>query len=369
MLNTTFSYYLYKRGISWTPLILEDFLPLLAIALRRNSKRLSAALSLFVFAMKLIYFEFNIDPILVYYTGYGKIFYLISSLAILAILYSSLKRTRGTSGGRVGWRKLAYAILVISGIILTDKFASHDKLMSSVVVNPATIAARDDNIVPNDNIVFRSIGDDLASGNGAILIIWESLGIPADGSLVENLKRLRLASVQEIDWTRGGTVTAEIRYLCGSYNGYSSEKCLPRRAKTSYAFHGNSMAYFNRTAEYARIGFGSAYGKDFFVSHKYELCDYYYTAGCDKDLFTLVFKRAEQENCSGFYYGLTIDAHFPFSKYHDHPKGLFADLEHFISVAKAFKSSHPKCRIYVAGDHPPPLSSKFSRKKTLFLEI
>ena len=61
--------------------------------------------------------------------------------------------------------------------------------------------------------------------------------------LIEELHELGLQEVSELDWEGGSTVPAEIRYLCGTNNGFDSKDCLPNLSTKSYALHGNSLSY------------------------------------------------------------------------------------------------------------------------------
>lgn len=358
-----FDVILFSYGYSWTPLLYEDFLLLLPLLQRKNINLSILYISICISAIKVIYFLFYLSLSVILSLFWVKVILFFAAIFFLVAAAST----------RVIFKELALSFLflffVSSTFVLFDKEVMHDKLSASFFGHFLGISLDNKDNPVSNNIVYHRLQDDLIKGEGGILVIWEALGVPNKHALIDELQKYHLADVEIINWEGGSTVAAERRYLCGINGQSTPEICLPSLSKYSLALHGNSLSYFNRNMTYKEYGFSETKGRVGLIKDGRKDCYFAYYATCDTDLFEELFTSSASRNCQGFFYGLTIDSHFPYSKYKQHDAELYEDLGKFIQKAKAFKLTHKNCNIYVVGDHPPPLASDFSRGSVIFIKI
>jgi hypothetical protein len=186
------------------------------------------------------------------------------------------------------------------------------------------------------------------------------------------LTELTNSNIQESEilWEGGSTVSAEIRYICGSNNGFLSEKCIPNIFNGGTAYHGNSLNYFSRYNMYKEFGFKESLGLKELRSINLNECNYTYNAICDDELFNFIVKKIEKNNgCNGFSYFLTIDSHFPYRKYGNHPYDLSINLKNTVNYLSKVNYKYNSCKFIIVGDHPPPLSKGFKTGSVALIKI
>lgn len=354
-LSSAFDFYLFSNGKSWTPLQYETFLPLILLGQSRQIIIKHILTFLLINSTKLLFYEF------------GLTFGLIaeSSLAVATIIIATISlATLSTKDAIQGRYFSALGILLLVGCAVADKTIAGDKLFSSYLLPQMKLGQKPyPSINPLKNQIEASVHE-----QGTILVVWESLGWPKDSAAIEAFKsRNPNAAVQRIEHEGGSTLTAEMRYLCGSNAGVMDyADCVPQKTQ-SEALHGNALSYFQRQVEYPKMGFKKYYGRQ--ELSELTLCHYAYNAACDSDLIDRLIQSAQNNQCKGLFYALTIDSHFPYNKYQNHVHDLLEDVSGAMEKLKLVKQAFPDCNIVVIGDHPPPVSTEFDPRAVMRIDI
>jgi hypothetical protein len=346
--------WLFDTGHSWTYLQYESLLPLLVVGLHFDIRRTLLTFGIFfvILSVKILYLIFLLDFELLSQV----IIYRIITLFLLLIILVTF---------RFSLRGFLLLVFCSSTLLAFDKLSEGDRLASAITPHFIGIYDKQNRTVSHNQVYKRLITGARANG-GQILVVMESLGVPTDQRLFEHLKiQYQKLSFDVIDHEGGSTVQAERRYLCGINGALTTgEKCVPKFIR-GYAFHGNTLSYFNRKKLYARMGFQSAQGRESFPLKK--TCRYSYYALCDDILRAELLLQVRRTKCQDFYYLLTIDSHFPYQKYSNHTVGLYNDLETWLALLIPLQKEFPKCEFIIAGDHPPPLASGFRPGKILIV--
>lgn len=348
-------FYNFWIGKSWTPFQYESIATLLIIGQNRFIKSTGLVLFLFLSSTKIIFFQFGIDFFSIQESTLGVV--ILVSLFFIFI-FIKIHQWR-----QIIWGLFFYFLFFIF-ILFIDKKITNDMFSSSYIFGLITPKIKI--TTPSNNKVYKMLKDRSIGKKGTILVVWESLGVPLDKKILATLQReIDPATMETITHEGGSTVAAEIRYLCG-VNGtlQTGTDCLPNH-DSSTAMHGNTLSYFNRYSLYRNIGFEKYLGRSDLGD--LEVCHFAYTAICDEQLLDQLLKTVKQEQCKGFYYALTIDSHFPYLKYSDHPAQLISDVKIFLQKYEALRVELPDCELIVVGDHPPPLSNNFEAKSVLLI--
>ncbi|MFY7865004.1 hypothetical protein [Roseateles sp.] len=348
--------HLYHAGQSWTPLHYESLAPLLALGYPRLRLQLISTLgaTLMVGTATVLYFTFGLTSQL---AAESWLFVGGAVLALIAWLMPLATSARHTRWLPVGFLAASAALLI------SDKALSNDMLASAYLPHFLKLNAGA-KVTPSTNPVYASLKHRLSPGHGGVLVVFEALGSPNDKVLVKEIEQ----DYQDFDvitpeFEGGSTVPAEIRYLCG-LNGNISDysTCLPH-VLPSRAMHGNSLSYFNRHLLYRNMGFGHLAGKHELA--ELDTCRFSYSAVCDQAMWDRLLKDVRSTKCREFHYVLSIDSHFPYTKYTKHAAGLLGDLRQLLDVMRQIKQEFPDCEIVIAGDHPPPLAPGFNNHQVL----
>lgn len=347
--------YLFLSGKSWTFLQYESALPLLLLGQTRNTVWKAVALTLLVISTKALYYEF------------GLTFGLIRESIAGSLLIAGTAAALAVSSAKDALQNLKLTLIGVAfflGTAITDKTLAGDKLFSSYLLPQMTLGQKPyPSINPLKNQIEVSVQE-----QGVILVVWESLGWPKDAAAIAAFKtRNPNAAVQRIEHGGGSTLTAEMRYLCGSNAGVMDyADCVPHKTQ-SEALHGNALSYFQRQVEYPKMGFKKYYGRQELSA--LTLCYYAYNAACDSDLIDRLIQSAQKNQCKGLFYALTIDSHFPYNKYQNHVHDLLEDVSGAMDKLKKVKQAFPHCNIVVIGDHPPPVSTEFDPRAVMRIDI
>lgn len=352
-----FDVYLFKTGMSWTPVHYESLAPLLALGYQRQQMQVMSSVSavLLFGTIAVLFFSFGLTYSL---TAESWLFIGGAIATLLTWLLPVLKQI---------WqhRRVPLWFLVAgAALLVADKGISRDMMASAYLPHFFKIDSESRSTTLSNNPVYASFKQNLRPGRGGVLIVFESLGVPKNKSVIQSLRQ----TYSEFEFSPepfegGSTIPAEVRYLCG-VNGNITDfsTCLPHLLP-SLAMHGNSLSYFNRRILYQNMGFNQAAGK-------YELtglatCRFSYTAVCDQALWERLLKNVRTSKCESFHYLLTIDSHFPYTKYSEHIDGLYTDLRSLLDVMKRIRVEFPDCDIVIVGDHPPPFAPNFESKEVL----
>lgn len=349
---------LYHVGRSWTPIHYESLAPLLALggpSARLRGVSATAAALLFG-TIAVLFFAFGLTWRL---ATESWVFLAGAIAAALVWLIAALVNA---------WRHrrppITFLMLMLA-MLGADKLLSYDMLSSFYTPHFFRMDASA-HVSPSANPVHASLSARLGPSQGAVLIVFEALGVPQDRTVVERLQREFPDFVFTTPAFEGGsTVPAEVRYLCGvngSITDYSG--CLPHRLR-SRAMHGNSLAYFSRNLIYREMGFQETLGR-----HELEGlrdCRYAYTAICDEALWDRLAQYVQRSGCRDFNYALSIDSHFPYAKYAKHVEGLYGDLRVLLLRMRRLQAAVPGCPIIIAGDHPPPLAGGFEGRQVMIV--
>lgn len=349
---------LYRVGLSWTPFHYESMAPMLAFSAFVGKWRwVSATAALLVFGItSLLFFSFKLSWQLateswLFFAG--------------MVLIGGLWLAPVAVGAWSNIRALITFLVIMSALIFVDKFLCHDMLLASYTPHFFRLQTSERSI-PSHNFIYSSLNAQLAPDKGAVLIVFESLGVAEDNTTISQLQREFPDFVFDAQQFEGGsTLPAEIRYLCGvngtihNYNG-----CLPHRLR-SHAVHGNSLSYFGRNIIYPAMGFQKVEGRHELVGLQH--CSYSYTAICDAAIWDRLINKVLSSDCREFNYVLSIDSHFPYSKYTHHVEGLYGDLRELLKRMRHLIQKIPTCPIYIAGDHPPPLAPAFKNQQVLIV--
>lgn len=354
-LSSAFDLYLFSNGKSWTPLQYETCLPLILLGQSRQIIIKHILTFLLINSTKLLFYEF------------GLTFGLIaeSNLAVATIIIAIISLATLSTKDAIQGKYFSFlGILLLVGCAVADKNIAGDKLFSSYLLPQMKLGQKPyPSINPLKNQIEASILE-----QGAILVVWESLGWPKDSAAIDAFKtRNPNAAVQRIEHEGGSTLTAEMRYLCGSNAGVMDyADCVPHKTQ-SEALHGNALSYFQRQIEYPKMGFKKYYGRK--ELSELTLCHYAYNAACDSDLIDRLIQSAQKNQCKGLFYALTIDSHFPYNKYQNHVHDLLEDVSGAMEKLKQVKQAFPDCNIVVIGDHPPPVSTEFDPRAVMRIDI
>lgn len=344
-------------GLSWTLFHYEILLPLTAFLISGIIGALSAwSCALLVGGLVVLYFEFGLTLALAQTSLYFKfLFCILLFFWIMPCAVNFFAKRRIP----------VLFVLCTFSAVAADKFMFSDQLLSSFSLHFLEIG-KSETSSPSDNLVYKKLASALRVNRGAVLVIYESLGVPVEPGIIDRLRAgYPEFSIVEIPHEGGSTVSAEVRYLCG-VNGsiFPSTDCLAK-GPDSLALHGNVLSYFNRYAMYNKMGFSTAIGRH--EAAGLDECRYAYNAVCDSALINMLSAKVSNNACQGLYYMLTIDSHFPYEKYGGEAKGMFRDLESLLKVVRTLRISYPECQVVIAGDHPPPLASGFRKDKVLMI--
>lgn len=349
---------LYRVGLSWTPFHYESLAPMLAFsAVVGRWRWASATAALLLFGTtSLLFFSFRLSWQLATESWLfvaGTV--LIGSLWIAPVAIGAWQNRRASMT----------FLVMMSTLLFVDKMLCHDMLSASYTSHFFRLQTGVRS-TPSNNFVHSSLNAQLAPGKGAVLIVFESLGVPEDNTAIFQLQREFPDFVFDAHQFEGGsTLPAEVRYLCGingtitNYNG-----CLPHRLR-SHAMHGNSLNYFGRNLIYPAMGFREVEGRHELVDLQH--CSYSYTAVCDIAIWDRLINKVLSSDCREFNYFLSIDSHFPYRKYTHHVEGLYGDLRELLIRMRHLRQKIPTCPIYIAGDHPPPLAPAFKNQQVLIV--
>jgi len=235
-------------------------------------------------------------------------------------------------------------------------------------------------------------------GKGAliVLIILESFGLTEDKSLnqfiLSNIERAtkpaRKVKGYEIsrasnDTSLGGTLGAELRYLCNlqtteafaAYKNFSTaqqsetSRCLPRLIRrnggTSIYIHNGSKRFYNRDRIMTMIGFNRKYFQGPIV-----ISDCLTKPFCGSDEASYSTAEADiapttggKNNANLFIQIMTIDTHAPYLGHNDiifsykrKVSGSAKLLENFLARTLEIRKNLPTV-IVLTSDHPTPLGS------------
>jgi hypothetical protein len=357
-----FDKYLMIKGYSWTPVHYESLFPLVGfIFLGWRRLLLGFVSAIFVVGSAVLYFLF--------YLSFDNLLNTTEFLLVLLLAFSFAVWLVHFARSYLNSRLSAYVwpVIIFLFLIFGDKFFCSDKLSSSYMPYFLNLY-KNNSTVASSNPIYPKLKEHLETGGGAILIVVESLGIPVDPLLTRRVMEDNTDfEFYAIKYEGGSTVPAEIRYLCG-YNNPSTvvSSCLPH-FYGGLALHGNSLSYFNRYKLYQMMGFNSMEGRAE-LSHL-PLCNYAYNAVCDRNLLAHLYNLVDSDSCRGFYYMLTIDSHFPYSKYKYNARGVIGELEQYIVFARTIKRKFHFCKVFIVGDHPPPIADSFQKDVVQAIEI
>ncbi len=351
-------YLLFGVGRSWTPIHYESLAPLLALSIRNTRLRWLSALSgtLLFGSIALLFFVFGLTSTLASESWL---------LVVSAFAAGFAWLLPGAINSWLHQRPPTVFLLVFLALLGSDKLIGRDMLLSSYTPHffQQQTGLRP---TPSDNLVYSSLNARLVQGKGAVLIVFESLGVPEDKDVIRQLQSEFPDFVFATNSFEGGsTLPAEVRYLCGvngtitNYGG-----CLPHGVR-SRAIHGNSLSYFGRNLIYPAMGFQEAEGRHELAN--LQVCRYSYTAICDVAIWERLISNVLSSGCSEFNYMLSIDSHFPYTKYPHHVEGLYSDLRELLIRMRHLRQKIPDCPIYIAGDHPPPLARGFESHQVLMV--
>lgn len=348
--------YLFKSGLSWTPLHYESLAPILLMSCNQGRSQFFAAISstLLFGVIALLYFAFGLSYQLV--SG-SWVFVTVASAAILIYIFPMGKNILTSRHVPV------FFLITACGLLTIDKFFSRDMLSSAYLPHFFKLGA-EANSISSPNLVYKRLKSQISTGHGGVFVAFESLGIPKDRSkLADLIHEYPEFDISALMHEGGSTVPAEIRYLCG-INGKINDfsLCLPKQI-SSRSMHGNTLQYFDRNTLYRDMGFQKIFGRHELAG--LDTCNYSYVAVCDRALRQKLLQEINETKCREFHYVLTIDSHFPYSKYSDHINGLFGDLREWLDTMKVIMKAYPDCQVVIAGDHPPPLSHDFDSKQIL----
>lgn len=347
---------LYRAGLSWTPFHYESLAPMLAFSAVAGVWRWASAIAalLLVGTTTLLFFSFGLS----WHLATESWLFVAGTVLMVSLWIAPV------AIGAWQKRRVSMIFLVMmSALLCLDKMLCRDMLSASYTPHFFRLQTNV-RITTSHNFVHSSLSSKLAPGKGAVLIVFESLGVPEDNTAIFQLQREFPDFVFAAQQFEGGsTLPAEIRYLCGingTIKNYS--ECLPHRLQ-SRAMHGNSLSYFGRNLIYPAMGFREVEGRHELVGLRD--CSFSYTAKCDAAILDRLIDKVLNSDCREFNYFLSIDSHFPYSKYANHVEGLFDDLRDLLTRMRHLRQKIPTCPIYIAGDHPPPLALAFKTQQVL----
>jgi len=249
--------------------------------------------------------------------------------------------------------------------------------------------------------LFREVSSLRGGNNGAliILIVLESLGLTEDKNLNKQVlsmveKAIRPAldykgySISKLsnDVSLGGTIGAELRYLCNlqtiedlkslrnsQASNIKSAKCLPRliqeKGGQALYIHNGTNRFYNRDTILKEIGFGKLYFQTrlkypdlFFVCSSKPFC------GSDKNSYltanTIISRLTKNVKASTLMHILTIDSHGPYLGHHNAEESYKVEvakaallLEKFI-VTTLNTRKDMQTSLIITSDHPPGLGEE-----------
>lgn len=232
----------------------------------------------------------------------------------------------------------------------------------------------------------------VADGRNIVVIMVESLGVPADQRLRARLLEpwQEAAITARYDLTHGttpffGSTTAgEIRELCGRWGDYPElvgardGTCLPARlAAAGYrttAVHSFTPTFFERQDWYPNIGFQNIIFGPELTARGARTCGGVFVGACDRDVAPMLAAELTATAEPQFLYFLTLNAHLPVpadkasntqdcQRYDARLNGEFPMICRLMSiyddVARAMvpvfaDEALPPTDILIVGDHMPP---------------
>jgi hypothetical protein len=250
-INITIDIFLKVNNFSWSYILYEN--TLVFSSLFFNVKYLRASAILITAYLSLFKFLFFIFGLKIQYLLDVEIFLFVLASCIIVSMWLITKFSF--------YRLKKYYYIPVFFLIITyvfDKNILNDHLASQFTTHFLRFSS-EETAEPSTNIVYKSVINELGNGNGVTLIVWESLGaLVKDKYILESIN----SNIQESEilFEGGSTVSAEIRYLCGSNNGFFRENCIPNIFNGGMAYHGNSLNYFARYIAYKEYGFTEFWG-------------------------------------------------------------------------------------------------------------
>ena len=315
---------------------------------------------------------------------------------------------------RVGLKKRAVANAALTALlfILLSKsplvpsgipYSLYETLIRSIGGNQAQEGVNINPNLPSSSVydlLFREVSSP-QEGNGAviILIVLESLGLTEDInlnkqvlSMVEKAMRQALNfsgySISKVsnDKSLGGTLGAELRYLCNLQtkedfksfkyspaNSIKSAKCLPRliqeKGGQTIYIHNGTTKFYNRDKIMKKVGFGEVYFQGRLnLLELLTLCSSRPFCGSDENSYstakTVISHLTKNSNASSLINVLTIDSHGPYFGHYDAKESYKTEvakatlmLEEFI-VTTLRTRKDMKTSIIITSDHPPALGEE-----------
>ncbi|WP_417230639.1 sulfatase-like hydrolase/transferase [Brevundimonas sp.] len=314
-------------------------------------------------------------------------------------------------GVLIGFLALAAALDVASG---RNRFFQTGDVQFPNVMASATLIMADPifRSLTSPQIPPTQISDTFATDidvppSRVLSIALESIGVFRDpraqaaimAPLIEGLDGEYRVQVSTSHEYRGGTLSGEIRELCGLQTlslvredtaFKALRNCLPARlARAGYettAVHGNDAAFYTRSRVYPAMGFQHTLFKEELIAAGASRCrEFIFEGVCDHDVFQRaigIFKPGGRQ----FVHVMTLDNHFPLPRkdvdctpghtrqeisvcvYSAHARRLMGALADEIRAS----STKPDL-IVVYGDHMPPFNepvrSRFEPAQVPYIEL
>ena len=260
---------------------------------------------------------------------------------------------------------LITCIITLQFTYFADKHLFEDNLSTSIIFNKVDFSISEQIQYVNSD-EFNFLESD--TSERIVIVMWEALGVPYNKTIINSLNlKFPTIDIKEIETMPRSTIQSEFNILCNVKitQNLNKLKCLPKKYKSSKAYHGNNKSYFSREYIYPRLGFKEFEGKSDFINSP--VCNFAYIAICDSHIFKILIEDIKQKKYDLLYF-LTIDSHFPFTKYINHEEEMFQNLELVIESFIGLKKDC-NCSMYVIGDHAPLLAPQFHNDKTLFIKI
>ena len=162
-----------------------------------------------------------------------------------------------------------------------------------------------------------------------VLVVVESLGLPADPGLRDRLVSLfaRPAVRARYDIVTGdtpfygSTTSGEMRELCGRWGDYgevlerADPTCLPAqlaaRGYGTQAWHSFNGSFFDRSRWYPAIGFQQMRFAPELLAGGAAPCPGVFTGACDRDVPRQMARALKEARRPQFLYWLTVNSHLP----------------------------------------------------------
>ena len=295
-----------------------------------------------------------------------------------------------------------------SALVLVGRLAASSPALAHATPVPAPSATAD---------LRAFLTDASGRADGHILVVVvESWGVPQSPLTHDTLIAPLLSANVRADYTvrtgtlesRGATVSAELRELCGvraagvaaaPSQAAAWRSCLPWLARekgyTTAAYHGFSGAMFNRTLWYPVIGFQQAAFAETVRSRAQATrsCGQLFSGGlCDRDVLLALERDLLEARQPQFLYWLTLESHLPVDPQEatgaapcdtlgsDAPgvgvcRSMTVVARTLSQIASlATDSRFALSWIVVVGDHPPPFAARrdrawFESNRVPFVEL